>query len=235
MNENGELNILIVEDSEDDRDLLTEIMKRVHTPIARVEAHPDGGSALKAMESQPFDLIFLDYHLPDMNGMEVMPKAKEIQPDTEVVMITSQGNEELAVSAMKGGAFDYWVKGKFTKDALERTFNTLKTRLSLKQKIKTQQENLIIAERQRVMLESIGATCHHFSQPVTSLMGRLEILISRNPPLDDRDKELLRDCLKLSRRMGDLVQQFQNVREYRTVPYVEDYDILDIEGRPEKG
>ncbi|MCA9436894.1 MAG: hypothetical protein KC978_14005, partial [Candidatus Omnitrophica bacterium] len=106
---------------------------------------------------------------------------------------------------------------------------------SLKQKIKTQQENLIIAERQRVMLESIGATCHHFSQPVTSLMGRLEILISRNPPLDDRDKELLRDCLKLSRRMGDLVQQFQNVREYRTVPYVEDYDILDIEGRPEKG
>ncbi len=229
MNEQSELSILVVEDQEDDQELLTQIMKRVHSPLACVEICADGTSALDRLAVQTFDCVFLDYHLPDMNGMEVMAKGKKIQPDTEVVMITSQGNEELAVSAMKAGAFDYWVKGRFSKDALERTFHTLQDRIALKKKIRKQEEDLLVAERQRVMLESIGAACHHFSQPITSLLGRLEILISRNPPLSEADKILLQDCYACSKKMSDLVQQFQNVREYRTVPYIKDYNILDIE------
>jgi CheY-like chemotaxis protein len=229
MNEHQELSILVVEDHEDDQELLTQILKRVQSPISGVEVCADGISALERMASEAFDCVFLDYHLPDMNGMEVMAQAKTIRPDAEIVMITSQGNEELAVSAMKAGAFDYWVKGRFSKDALERTFHTLRDRIALKQKIKKQEEDLLVAERQRVMLESIGAACHHFSQPITSLLGRLEILISRNPPMSEADKDLLQDCYVCSQRMSDLVQQFQNVREYRTVPYIKDYNILDIE------
>ena len=229
MNENQELDVLVVEDSDDDRELLTQILRRVQSPIAMVDFCLDGTSALKRLSEHPFDCVFLDYNLPDIDGMEVMEEAKRIVPDAEIVMITSQGNEELAVSAMKGGAFDYWVKGRFSKEALERTFHSLQDRIQLKKTIKKQEEDLLVAERQRVMLESIGAACHHFSQPITSLLGRLEMLISRNPPLSDEDKQILQDCYSISNKMGDLVQQFQNVREYRTIPYVRDYNIIDIE------
>ena len=229
------LRVLIVEDREDDRDLLTQLMKRVQEPALDITVCPDGTTAIAKLETGNFDCVFLDYNLPDLNGMEIMDKAKAICPDAEIVMITSQGNEELAVAAMKAGAFDYWVKGRFSKDALERTFHSLQDRMALKRTIKKQEEDLLDAERQRVMLESIGAACHHFSQPVTSLLGRLEILLARNPPLPEEDKELLRECFNSSKRMSDLVQQFQNIREYRTVPYVEDYDIIDIESHPPKG
>lgn len=233
MNDSPVMAVLVVEDNDDDRNLLSQILKRLESPIHRVESCSDGSTALEMLSTKRFDCMFLDYHLPDMNGMEVMIRAAEISPETAVVMITSQGSEELAVAAMKAGAFDYWVKGRFSKDSLERTFHTLRECLALRKKVESQEETLRVAERQRVMLESIGAACHHFSQPITSLLGRLEMLIARNPPLSESDKELLNDCLDCSQRMSDLIRQFQNVREYRTVPYIENYRILDIEDRKE--
>ena len=60
----------------------------------------------KARESIP-DLILLDLKLPDMNGLEVLSVVKEEMPDTSVIMLTAFGDIEIAVSAIKKGAFDF--------------------------------------------------------------------------------------------------------------------------------
>lgn len=87
----------------------------------------DGKETLAVFEEQEPDLIFLDYLMPEMDGLDVLKKIKKIDPEALVVFITGEGSEDLAVKAMKAGASDYLVKpisltdlvyitGKFIKD-----------------------------------------------------------------------------------------------------------------------
>ncbi len=68
---------------------------------------PDGKSALKVMEKTTFDAAILDLMMPDMSGIQVLERLKQVSPDTEAVMMTAYASTETAVEAMKLGAFDY--------------------------------------------------------------------------------------------------------------------------------
>jgi CheY-like chemotaxis protein len=219
--------VLLVDDQEDHINLLKTLLQGLPLSIVPVTCF-DGTSALPLLEQQVFDCLFLDYDLPDMTGLDILHRAIELNPDQAVVLITARGNEELAVESMKKGATDYLVKGRLSREGLERVVHRVIERNQLRQLVRRQQERLIDAERLRVMMESIGATCHHFSQPVTSLMGRLEILLASHPQLNDKQLNLLQDCLDCTRRMSDLLAQFHRVRSYRTIPYTDHIEILDI-------
>ncbi len=218
---------LLVDDQEDHINLLKAMLQGLPHSITTVVCF-DGTSAMQILDQQEFDCLFLDYDLPDMTGLDILNHAIELNPDQAVVLITARGNEELAVEAMKKGATDYLVKGRLSREGLERVINRVIERNHLRHLVRRQQDTLIDAERLRVMMESIGATCHHFSQPVTSLMGRLEILLTTNPQLNEKQLNLLEDCLDCTRRMSDLLAQFQRVRSYRTIPYTDHIEILDI-------
>ena len=219
--------VLLVDDQEDHVNLLKAMLNGLPLHTAPVVCL-DGTSALTLLEQRDFDCLFLDYDLPDMTGFTILHRALELNPDQAVILITARGNEELAVEAMKKGATDYLVKGRLSREGLERVIHRVIERNHLRHLVRHQQAQLIDAERLRVMMESIGATCHHFSQPVTSLMGRLEMLLGSHPQLNEKQLNLLQDCLECTRRMSDLLTQFQRVRSYRTVPYTDHIDILDI-------
>jgi DNA-binding NtrC family response regulator len=99
--------ILIVDDEPFNLDLLEqELAERGY----RVERARDGEEALdKLRVSQP-DLIFLDYMMPGMNGLEVLKEIRGRKIDVPVVMITAHGTIERAVEAMKEGAYDFVTK-----------------------------------------------------------------------------------------------------------------------------
>src|SRR5689334_22562593 len=66
--------------------------------------------ALRMMESQNFDVLFLDLRANGGNGLEILRTLKTQRPETEVVIITGNGSVESAVNAMKSGAYDYLTK-----------------------------------------------------------------------------------------------------------------------------
>ena len=66
-----------------------------------------GGEGIEIIGSELPDLMLLDLKLPDMNGLEVLQKAKEMVPEVCVIMLTAFGDIETAVTAMKKGAFDF--------------------------------------------------------------------------------------------------------------------------------
>jgi DNA-binding NtrC family response regulator len=68
---------------------------------------PDGRTALKVMEKATFDAAILDLKMPDMTGIQVLERLKQVSPDTEAVMMTGYASKETAVEAMRLGAFDY--------------------------------------------------------------------------------------------------------------------------------
>lgn len=219
--------VLIVEDQEDHRLLLAHMLS-LSSHQCEVISCQDGNSALELLETNDFNCIFLDYDLPGLDGIEILRLVLLRNPDQAVIMVTARGNEELAVEAMKSGAADYLVKGNLKRENIDRALMRILERNRLRQVIRDQEKRLIEAERQRVMMQSIGATCHHFSQPVTSLLGRLEILLESSPPLNEKQLALINDSLACTRKMMDLLVQFQRIQDYRTVPYTSNTEILDI-------
>jgi two-component system response regulator AtoC len=73
----------------------------------RIDEAPDGAAALEALDGGTFDLVMLDYKLPDMTGLEVLRKLRERDADAVVIMMTAYSTIETAVEAIKLGAFDY--------------------------------------------------------------------------------------------------------------------------------
>ena len=99
--------ILIV----DDEPLNLELLEReLMAHDYRVESARDGEEALKKADSFLPDLIFLDYMMPDMSGLEVLKEIRGKGNDVTVVMITAYGTIERAAEAMKEGAYDLVTK-----------------------------------------------------------------------------------------------------------------------------
>ncbi len=70
----------------------------------------NAGECLQQLYSLRCNLLITDYKLPEMNGIELMKKAKQFLPQLPVIIITGYGNIELAISAMKEGAEDFLEK-----------------------------------------------------------------------------------------------------------------------------
>lgn len=107
--------ILVVDD---ERDLL-QLLKRSLEPDlgCRIQTAPNGDAALKCLDADTFDLVLADIKMPGMNGLELLEQIKRDTPDLTVVMMTAHGDIEMAVQAMKRGAYDFITK-PFDHDAL---------------------------------------------------------------------------------------------------------------------
>jgi len=69
-----------------------------------------GREAISLLQSQTFEIVVTDLKMPDVGGLEVLAKCKELQPDAEVILVTGHGTIESAVEAMQRGAFNYLLK-----------------------------------------------------------------------------------------------------------------------------
>jgi len=81
------------------------------------------------------NVITLDYHLPDMNGAEVLQKIKNLNPDVEIIIISEQDNINTAVELLKHGAYDYIVKEKDIRERLLSTINNIRKKTKLQKRI----------------------------------------------------------------------------------------------------
>jgi diguanylate cyclase (GGDEF)-like protein/PAS domain S-box-containing protein len=106
------MRILLVEDNADHRELMS-LALTGHDPTWLVEEVASGEEALRRLaEEEAYELVFLDYSLPQRNGLEVLKQIRRGEAPPPVVMVTGRGDEQVAVRAMKAGAYDYVAKGK---------------------------------------------------------------------------------------------------------------------------
>jgi len=107
--------ILIVDDEMD----MLQLLKRSLEPDlnCKVETALSGEQALKLLERKIFDLVLADIKMPGMDGLELLELIKRKNPDLTVVMMTGHGDIDMAVKAMKIGAYDFITK-PFDHDAL---------------------------------------------------------------------------------------------------------------------
>jgi two-component system NtrC family response regulator len=95
----------------DDERSLQELMKlEIPRMGHRVTVCPDGLTAAAALEKETFDCLLVDLDMPGLGGIDVIAKAKELNPDADAVVLTGKSSLETAIAALRHGAFDYLTK-----------------------------------------------------------------------------------------------------------------------------
>ncbi len=147
--------ILIVDDSEVDRLTYRRYLESSSHLGCNIVDCESAELALDLCDRACPDVILLDYLLPDSDGLELLETlAEQLEALPSVIMLTGQGNETIAVAAMKHGARDYLVKGELTSQKLVNSVLNALTEQKLQSKIERQSQ-------QRDLLANIALKISH--------------------------------------------------------------------------
>ncbi len=107
--------ILIIDDDQDIRLLLDRFLSKNGFTT---ETASQGESAIELLKQHTFDLILCDFKLPDMTGLELIPKVKILNPEACIIIITGYSDVKVAVKTIKLGAYDYVTKPLYPDEIL---------------------------------------------------------------------------------------------------------------------
>ena len=140
LNLDQHLSILAIEDKDDDFAKVKQVLQDDHQlELARVKSI---GEAFDRLEKEYFDLIFLDYLLPDGTGLDFLEAISSKGMETPVVVITGQGDELIASRIIQAGAYDYLPKAQVSGKALQRIISNALEKAGLKRETRMAQEKL---------------------------------------------------------------------------------------------
>jgi PAS domain S-box-containing protein len=103
------IKVLLIEDNPDQVLLIERAFKR-HNGDLQVVSVRDGEACVDRLSRERFSAVIVDYRLPEMDGTDVIRRIRQTGAQLPVIMVTGQGDEQVAVMAMKSGASDYIVK-----------------------------------------------------------------------------------------------------------------------------
>jgi DNA-binding NtrC family response regulator len=104
---NDSIRILVVDDEASQRELVSGYLKKQGFEVFTAAG---GESALELFRQAPMELILTDQRMPGLSGLDLLKAAREINPETQVIVMTAYGSVETAVEAMRDGAADYVAK-----------------------------------------------------------------------------------------------------------------------------
>lgn len=167
MNESKKIRVLVAEDEETFQKILTTVLEST----GRFEVYPcdSGEEATEALKQSQFDVVILDHVMSGMTGLNVLQLMHEQKSPTPVIVLTGAGSENIAVEAMKLGAYDYLRKDQFDRNHFPIIVYGVYERFLFK-KEKEQRERNIAA------LSIIRNTILTFSEIVQAAVAKLAFL-----------------------------------------------------------
>ncbi len=208
--------ILIV----DDDDLVIESFERVFSdpelPII-LEKTTDSRKALDLIERNDYDVVITDLVMPNVDGIQVLRKVKELRPESEVILITAYSSYNTAVDAMYFGAFDYISKPINTSELKFRISRALEKRRAVAEK------NNKIREMERLFY----TLSHDFKATILSIKSFMDILAREHlHKLEDEDARFLTERITVN--VQTLESIMEGLLEYSRIGKLEeDWENID--------
>jgi len=254
---NEKLKILIVDDDAVDRMAVGRALSKAGFALEIVEAE-DSGIALASLKETKFDCIFLDYRLPDRDGLELIKDLRLMGIKVPSIVLTGQGDEEIAVEVMKAGASDYLSKSKVSPETLSQTLRNAirihqaemeaeKANQRLResnellkqqnQQLENQREqiekqNQQLIEASRLKSQFLANMSHELRTPMNSIMGFSQLLLRQYPePLCQQQLDMVKRIFNNSQNlmtMLDEVLDFSKIEAGRLDLKVEEFDLTEL-------
>lgn len=151
------IKVLLVEDNPGDVRLLAEMFERQNSHTIVLTHVESLGQAEERLQSEGFDLVFLDLGLPDAQGVEAVRRICAAAPRLPLVVLTGLNDEQLAEQVLKEGAQEHLIKGPLNPLTLMRTVRYAIERKEMQSALLLEEEALFAEkERAQVTLNSIG-------------------------------------------------------------------------------
>ncbi|MCB0166167.1 MAG: response regulator [Anaerolineae bacterium] len=130
------IKVLLIEDDEVDREATCRALSSKYS----VETATMGRIGLKAALNKPFDVVLLDYRLPDVNGIDILPDL--LAHNLPVILLTIEENPDIIINLMKLGAHDYIVKRHVTPTNLDHAITNAIEKVALKRNVEEKQRQV---------------------------------------------------------------------------------------------
>ena len=231
---NTPLKILLVDDDEIDRLAVRRVLKKTDLLVTITEAE-SGEAAIATLQRQKFDIILLDYHLPDSNGKELINQIKKIlYIDSPLIVFTGQGDEFIAVEMMKAGASDYLKKNQIYPDNLvkaiknairiyqaekavalanQRLKATNELLLLKNQELETQKrqiklQNIKLQEAYNLKSQFLATMSHELRTPMNAILGFSQLLLRQYPdPLTKTQQNLVQRIFNNGQNLLNMINE----------------------------
>lgn len=175
------IRVLVIDDNEDDRFLYQRALSEGGEGSFAVQECNNGEEGLNQAVREEADCVLLDYSLPGRNGIEILKRLRLFAPFLPVVMLTGQGNEALAISAIREGAQNYISKASITPETLRRVIRLSIEHAAMERRIVDQKQSLEVFTR---------ALAHDLREPIRTIRCFMDILenseLSENKVLEYR-------------------------------------------------
>jgi DNA-binding NtrC family response regulator len=203
--------ILLVDD---DPALLQALPLTVSLRMSNVQVHTaaSASQALKLLQQHEYHAIISDIKMPDMDGFDLLALTSQQYPEIPVLLITGHGQHDLAIRALRGGAYDYILKPIDRDDLVASLYRALHTR-RLRQELQEQQRTLerYALDLERLVEQRIGQLreAHRANETILRTMGD-----KLNPVLAQLNQatQQIEDCLSATGRPRTLEQTLTNMR-----------------------
>jgi signal transduction histidine kinase len=236
------LRILVVDDDEVDRMAVRRALTQAGVRMELSEVG-DGHHALAAFKSTTYDCVFLDYRLPDQDGLTLIQKLRATELKVPLVVLTAQGDEQIAVELMKAGATDYLAKSRVSAETLAQVLRyairvhraemqaalanqqlreTNEQLIHKNQELENQRQqiqlqNFKLLEASRLKSQFLATMSHELRTPMNAIIGFSQILM--RPKFGH-----------LSQQQTDMVERILNNGKHLLMLLNEVLDFSKLEG-----
>lgn len=235
---------LVVDGNRVSRKVYGRLLLKHFSEGCRIREGQTGAQALEACSQDAPDCMLVDYHLPDMDGLAFLDAVKaRVKEPIPIVILTTEGDEQTAVEAMKLGAQDFLIKGRFSQPMLAQAVlnaiekvelqkqldqkrkdleSTNSRLLSTNKRLKETQQQLLDAAHKAGMAEIATGVLHNIGNILNSARTSVEVLENlqdksklRNLAKANQLLESFREVLSGQPKGDQLIAYYQNLETIR--------------------
>lgn len=204
------LKVLLIEDDRYHAVLVEKALMFSHLNCA-VDKTYSISEGLEMLSREQYDLLLLDYNLPDGNGLAAVKEIKARGFDKPIIVTTGEGSEKIAVEFMKSEVYDYIVKDEQYPRIVPYVISQVLEKHQLRKKNEELERRALETQKLSAVVKTIRTLNHEINNPLMTVLGNAQLLQAPKYDLNQRAAEKVKTIEESALRIKEITKELANL------------------------